>query len=185
MLLAASPHKDGYTARLAEAFLSAAEDSEIRRFDAFGLGLLYCDDCGGCRRTPGSCVKTDGMGEVYAAFEWAEVIVIATPVYFNGVPAPLKTLFDRCQCLYVKRFVHRIPCAGRKKIGVLLAASGSSDEESDHVRAQVRQVLSCAGASLYGTVFLLHTDTLSPDDMEDALQQTRALFASVSEKLRA
>ena len=51
--------------------------------------------CGWCDENVG-CVFDD-MDEFFADFEQADYIVITTPVYNGGVPAPLKAVVDRFQ----------------------------------------------------------------------------------------
>ena len=51
--------------------------------------------CDGCMRNGGTCVLRDDMAEVLRLFQEADVLVLATPVYFYGVSAQIKTFIDR------------------------------------------------------------------------------------------
>lgn len=50
--------------------------------------------CYGCRNTH-LCVQKDDMGEILEKMVQADVIVLATPVYFYSLSGQLKTLIDR------------------------------------------------------------------------------------------
>ena len=56
----------------------------------------------------------DAMQEIYPRIDSADALVIATPVYFAGVPAVLKALYDRCPST-AKRLL-RIPGANHNDI---------------------------------------------------------------------
>ena len=58
------------------------------------LNIDYCSACYGCKKT-GHCVKDDDMERVIEKMRAADVIVLATPVYFFTMNAQLKTMIDR------------------------------------------------------------------------------------------
>lgn len=78
-------------------------------FDVRTLHIEPCIDCSVCRTHWGQCTFSDDMNAVYAALQTARVLVIAAPVYYNGLPGRLKTLVDRCQMLFMCDFSHHRP----------------------------------------------------------------------------
>ncbi len=58
------------------------------------LKIDYCSACYACK-TKGHCVKQDDMEQVIAKMWDADVIVLATPVYFYSMCAQMKTMIDR------------------------------------------------------------------------------------------
>ncbi|RLI21920.1 flavodoxin family protein [Candidatus Bathyarchaeota archaeon] len=46
-------------------------------------------------KTPGKCIHNDDMEKVYPKLKEADILVFGTPVYIDGMPGPMKTLFDR------------------------------------------------------------------------------------------
>ena len=46
-------------------------------------------------RHEGRCVLQDDMAQLLEQYEWAQVLVLATPVYFYGISAQMKTFIDR------------------------------------------------------------------------------------------
>ena len=54
-----------------------------------------CKACDVCMKNNGTCVQQDDMAEVLESFKKADVLVLATPVYFYGICAQMKTFIDR------------------------------------------------------------------------------------------
>jgi len=67
------------------------------------------------------------MREVYPRIDGADAIVIASPVYFAGVPATLKALYDRCQPYWVRRYLLAAPPRLPRRPGALLLVRGGGD----------------------------------------------------------
>ena len=82
-----------------------------------------CTGCGSCSTT-GDCVLVDDMDVVYRALDEAAALVVGAPVYFLGVPAPLKAVIDRCQCRWARRYVLGID-PGPERPGAFLSTAGS------------------------------------------------------------
>lgn len=97
LILSGSPRKKGNSQRLCEAFKQGAEESghavQLVRLAERKIG--YCLACDACMRNNGVCVQKDDMAELLEAYARADVLVLATPVYFYGICAQLKTFIDR------------------------------------------------------------------------------------------
>lgn len=97
LILSGSPRRKGNSQRLCEAFARGAEESghsvELVRLAEKTIG--YCMACNACMRNGGVCVQKDDMAGLLEAYEKADVLVLATPVYFYGICAQLKTFIDR------------------------------------------------------------------------------------------
>ena len=61
----------------------------------------YCNACYACRES-GVCVLKDGMQEVLEKMAWADVIVMASPVYFYSIDAQMKAVIDRTLAQWTK-----------------------------------------------------------------------------------
>ena len=92
LIITGSPREKGNSCTLAEAFRQGAEKSgnEVKVFDAHNRRIgfysgptLLCED------------GDETAGELHQLLGWADVLVFATPVYFMGVTAGLKTVMDR------------------------------------------------------------------------------------------
>lgn len=63
--------------------------------------IHYCRGCYGCMRS-GKCVQKDDMAQVLDSMIAADVIVLATPVYFYTMCAQMKTVIDRTVARYTE-----------------------------------------------------------------------------------
>jgi multimeric flavodoxin WrbA len=105
-----SPRKGGNSDQLLDLVLEGARQAGadvdavyVRRLDLSG-----CRECGGCDET-GKCVLDDDMQAVYDRLDWAEAIVVGSPVFFYGPPAQLKALIDRSQAMWSRRMLNKKP----------------------------------------------------------------------------
>lgn len=101
----ASPHMDkGNTAMILNPFLEGMKEAGAD-VDLFYISRLKIEPCRGdlsCWLTlPGECAVKDDMQMLYPKFHEADIIIFAAPVYYLGVPGPLKNLIDRQMPLHV------------------------------------------------------------------------------------
>ena len=96
LILAGSPRKGGNSDLLCGAFARGAEEAghEVEMVYIQDLDIHPCLACYGCRGT-GTCVQKDGMAAVLDKMVGADVLVLATPVYFYSMSGQMKTLIDR------------------------------------------------------------------------------------------
>ncbi len=94
----ASQRRSQWTESMLHTFLEGigAAKEDVTYFYPRSLKVEPCRGCGACEHT-GTCIIQDEMQEVYRAIEESDMMVIASPVYFNGVPAPFKSIVDRTQ----------------------------------------------------------------------------------------
>ena len=75
----------------------------------------FCRDYDSCMRNGGTCVLMVDMAENLKLFQKADVLVLATPVYFYGISAQMKTFIDRTYPIWQhlgKKEVYYIISAG-------------------------------------------------------------------------
>jgi len=98
-----SPRGDrGVTAHVLAPFLEGMRDGGART-SLLRTCELDIGPCLGCRKcwteTNGACVQKDDMQSVYTKLKAADVLVLATPVFFDCMTGPMKGLLDRCVAL--------------------------------------------------------------------------------------
>ena len=101
VVLSGSPRKDGNTALLTEAFMEGAKTAgkNISLFRVAGLQIGGCRGCGHCFKHQGVCVQKDDMPPILDALRTADVLVLASPVYYFNVSAQIKLAIDRFYAL--------------------------------------------------------------------------------------
>lgn len=93
------------TWRLTSAFMEGigAHEKSTRdqapSIETLHIGDLNIKPCLGCfscwSKTPGTCCLHDDMQTIIDKMLWADVIIWSFPLYYFGVPGPLKNLIDR------------------------------------------------------------------------------------------
>jgi len=101
-----SPRKGGNSDQLLDKVLEGAQSAgaEVKRIYARDLKISGCRECGGCEKT-GKCVVNDEMQTVYPLLEEADVIFLASPIFFYGLTAQLKAIVDRAQAMWSKKML--------------------------------------------------------------------------------
>lgn len=96
LVLAGSPRKGGNSDLLCDELIKGAEISGnvVEKVYVQDLKISSCRACYGCRNT-GKCVQNDDMEELLDKMIAADVIVMATPVYFYSMDGQMKTMIDR------------------------------------------------------------------------------------------
>ncbi|OGR36153.1 MAG: hypothetical protein A2091_02175 [Desulfuromonadales bacterium GWD2_61_12] len=92
-----SPRKEGNSATVTEHFLRCAETlgATTERFFLNDLPLRGCQACNACKSSHDHCVISDGLSAALEAVFHADLVVMATPVYYGDVTAQLKAFIDR------------------------------------------------------------------------------------------
>ena len=96
LVISASPRKGGNSDTLCDEFIRGVQESgnQAEKIFLASRKIGYCIGCG-VRNTTHKCVQKDEMAEILDKMVDADVIVLATPVYFYTMDAQMKTLIDR------------------------------------------------------------------------------------------
>lgn len=104
LILSGSPRKNGNSDILCNQFLKGAQESGNNAEKIFicDKNINYCIGCGACFGNPNYCSQKDDMGQILEKMIKANVIVMATPIYFYTMDGQMKTLIDRCCSAYTE-----------------------------------------------------------------------------------
>ena len=96
LVISSSPRKNGNSDMLCDRFSQGAAESghKVEKIFLASKNIGYCRGCGVCNSTH-QCVQKDDMAEILDKMVKADVIVLATPVYFYTMDGQMKTLIDR------------------------------------------------------------------------------------------
>ena len=172
----ASPRRNGNTEMLLDKALEGAKErgAEIEKVVLRDLKFVPCQACGGCEKT-GVCVIKDDFQSVYKLLKESNFFILATPLYFSGVSAYGKSMFDRCQCIWVAKYRLRKPIAPKSSTrrGVLISSRGMPGiADFEHVRAEVKSFFSVNNIVYFDEVLIDDCDGKGPvRNREDVLQK--------------
>jgi multimeric flavodoxin WrbA len=110
-----SPRRGGNTELLLEEALKGAEreGAEVERIYLSDFTITPCKECHGCDNT-GNCVILDDMEKIYPKLLEANVLILASPIFFYGVTAWAKALIDRSQALWARKYLIKDPSLGKE-----------------------------------------------------------------------
>jgi multimeric flavodoxin WrbA len=187
LAIASSPRIGGNSEALLDACLESVSEAGVsyEKLSICDLTIAGCTNCGGCSDT-GSCVVDDDMPTLFRKFEEYPNIVISTPVFFMALPAQLKAAIDRCQAIWVRKYLlrRRMPDHDRRR-GFLIQVAGMKGEKMfDGGRITI--------AALFGTLDYKFKDTLNLKDIDSfgaihehptALDQARQMGREIVSEL--
>lgn len=103
LILSSSPRKHGNSSALCDRFMEGAVEAnhQVEKVVLAEKTINHCTGCYACRRS-GRCAQHDDMAPILDSMVAADVIVMATPVYFYTMCAQMKTVIDRTVPQYTK-----------------------------------------------------------------------------------
>jgi multimeric flavodoxin WrbA len=102
IVLNGSPRPNGNTAAMVEAFAKGASENGhqitvVPVCQKRIAGYLACEYCH--TRGNGHCIQQDDMQEVYPVLDAAEMIVLASPIYYHSLSGQLQCAINRIYAL--------------------------------------------------------------------------------------
>jgi len=127
--IAGSPRRGGNTDLLLNQLMDGAlsQGAEAKQVILSELSISPCRHCDGCLKT-GKCVIDDDMQWLHMNLRQADRIALASPVFFMGVTAQTKAMIDRCQAIWVIKYVLKLPVAmdpGKLRQGMFVSVGGT------------------------------------------------------------
>ena len=136
VVLMGSPNRAGSTALLVDSFVKGAEESghTCGVIDVCRANVHPCTGCVRCGYE-GPCAQRDGMEEIREKLLAADMVVFATPLYYYGMSAQLKTVVDRF-CAFNSSLNRR-----RLKSALLTVAWNADDWTFDALSAHYKTLV--------------------------------------------
>ena len=146
LVLTGSPRKNGNSATLADNFIKGAQEAghHIERFDAAFKKVHSCVACNHCGMD-GDCIFNDDFNFVREHIVDADAVVFATPMYYFGISAQLKTVIDRFYAINGK--IHR-----PKKAVLLMTYANTAASEAKPILSYYETLLNYLGWTDAGRV---------------------------------
>jgi multimeric flavodoxin WrbA len=104
LILSSSPRRGGNSDLLSGEFMKGALQSghQVEKVFLKDKKINYCTGCGSCNSKSKDCSQKDDMPELLQKMLSADVIAMATPVYFYTMCGQMKTLIDRTVARYTE-----------------------------------------------------------------------------------
>ena len=174
LILEGSPRLNGNSCILSDEFARGAEESGcmVEKIPVARKRVGGCLGCNACYKNGGVCVQKDGMAEIREKMGAADVIVLASPIYFYSMTAQLKAVIDRSYAFFSQ-------LAG-KTFYFIISCAAPDAALTETMQAALRGFTCCVPDSVEGGV-LLGIGANEPGDvrdfpaMEQAYQMGRSL----------
>lgn len=164
--LQGSPRNNANTAILLQWFLDEAErlGARTNNLAVAHKTIIPCQECGICE-TEGFCPIDDDMQQIYHLQRQADVIVMATPIFFYGPTAQMKALIDRSQALWARKYTTKLTDPGRKwRRGFLLSLGATKGKNLfEGISLTAKYFFDAVGASFEGS--LTYREIEGPGDI--------------------
>ena len=148
LVLSSSPRRGGNSDLLCDQFISGAKEAGHHAEKIFlkDRKINYCTGCGTCFNGAKSCPQKDNMPNILDKMVAADVIVMATPVYFYTMCAQMKTLIDRTCARYTE--------ISNKEFYFIVTAADESKPAMERTIEEFRGFTYCLeGATVKGIIY--------------------------------
>lgn len=142
LILSGSPRKNGNSATLCREFARGVRESGHHAEIVFlrDKKISYCLACYHCKNSGGVCAIRDDMADILDQMNAAQVIVMASPVYFYSIGAQMKALIDRTVAQWRK--------IKNKEFYYIMTAAEDSDTAMDCTLECFRGFAKCLEGSI-------------------------------------
>ena len=187
--LAGSPRRNGNTELLLDQALAGAASlgGQIEKIVLADREIYPCRHCDDCIET-GICTIKDDMQYLHSKLKTADRLILATPLFFMSVTAQTKLVIDRCQALWVEKYLLNIRRTsgsdGSRRRGLFLSVGGLRRTGLfDPVRATVRAFFATCDLAYDDELLLPGVDRKGainehPAALQDAFTAGRRLVTS-------
>ena len=174
VILVGSVRKNGNTVRLAQSFAEgAAKNNNVEIVSVDDYNVKPCIGCNSCFTREGNqCFQDDDMVQIYEKLRNADIVVVASPVYFYGISAQLKAVVDRLHTPMRNTF--RI-----KKLGLFLVGAAELPNLFEPIIMQYQMVLDFFKLESIGTVLVHGVKDIGDIEGSPALREAYELGDSI------
>ncbi|MEK7281918.1 MAG: flavodoxin family protein [Chloroflexota bacterium] len=186
-----SPRWGGNSELLLDKALAGAQSqgAVVEKIVLNDLDIRPCQHCDGCLHT-GLCIVDDDMQPLHHKLIAADRLILSAPIFFMGLPAQAKVAVDRCQALWVTKYLlkRRHPYAkdGSRRRGLWLGVGGrTGPNRFDASRATVQAFFATCDVTyedelLYPGVDAYQEILKHPTALEEAYAAGRRFGAEIS-----
>ena len=177
LILEGSPNRHGSSNLLADEFIRGAREAghTVSVIDAAHAELHPCTGCVRCGYE-GPCVQKDDMDAIYPHYKDADLVVLASPMYYWSLSGQLKCAFDRLFAVMELSPSYENPV---KDCVLLMAAEGDTESNFEPVRHYYHALLERLGWKDCGIVYAggnMHVGDIAG---KPQLEEAEALGASI------
>jgi multimeric flavodoxin WrbA len=170
-----SPRRGGNTEILLDEALRGASDhgGSCEKVVLRDLKITPCLEIYKCAKD-GVCAINDDMQDLFPKIEQAQRIIIASPIFFYSVSAWTKAMIDRCQSLWAKKYILKLPVSPvpHRKGAFISVAATRGKKLFDGVRLTIKYFFDAIDVTYSDELLVRGVDDKGEvRKQEEALQQ--------------
>lgn len=165
LVINASSATNGHTNIAVKTYLKVFNNkANIKHYELRKLKYKGCIDCKSCYKT-GECIFKDDITELYHDYDVADVIIVASPIYFLSVSSQLKAVIDRTQAIWSSKYKLKksIINKNKKRFGIFIATAGAdlASNLSLAARAIINMFFKAINAKYTDEIIIYNTDNIA------------------------
>lgn len=166
-ILNGSPRKENTTA-MVQAFMDGAKEAghEVEEYQVGKMKISGCLACEYCHtKGEGTCIQKDDLAKIMPAYEDADMIVFASPIYYFTMTAQMEAAIQRVYCIGKPK----------KAAKVALLLSSGSPGVYDAALAQINCFCGYTGIELAGVITANGAENKSEAKLAEVKEFAKAL----------
>lgn len=183
LILMGSPRLSGNTAELCKPFMEACKENgaDVRYVTLANKSIHPCAGCYVCQEVSGEygCVQRDDMYSVVKDIRWADLIVLATPIYAWYCAAPMKNVLDRHYGLNKYYGSAEGSLWAGKKVAILATHGYEGAYATDPFEMGVERLCKHSDLTYLGLYSVQDEDNLASFQTEEAVEGAKAFARKI------
>lgn len=171
-----SPRPDGNSAAIAGRLcdLARGRGVEVASFFLNTMAFRGCQGCLACKGPLGHCCLKDDLTDVLARVAAADILVLASPVYYGDVSSQLKGFIDRTYSFIVPELFgkkHMTRLAAGRKLAMVLTQGFRGEKLFDDIYPKYRRFFGYYGFDHACVIRQCGVDPESSSKLRDAAME--------------
>lgn len=186
VVLMGSPRLQGNTAELCKPFIQELEKSgaAVHYIPLANKTISPCKGCYACQDVEGvyGCIQSDDMQEIVSEIEWADCIVLATPIYSWYCTSSMKMMLDRHYGLNKYYGKAKGSLWAGKKVAILATHGYDREYATSPFVMGIQRLCVHSKLEYVGMYSVQDTDNLSSFQTKEAVEGTKAFARSLIQR---
>ena len=182
LILMGRPRLHGNTAELCKPLMEELRDSAaVHYIELENLNINPCKGCYACQNVAGEygCPQQDDMHRIAEEIQWADCIVLATPIYAWYCTASMKAVLDRHYGLNKFYGSAEGSLWAGKKVAILATHGYEGAYATDPFEIGIQRLCDHSDLKYIGMYSVQDEDDLASFRTEDAVSGARAFARQI------
>ena len=174
-----SPREVGNSSKIANHLCAAMEAKGVsaNSFHLNKLRYIGCQSCMTCKGKSEICILKDDLTEVLSEVKFADIIVLASPIFFGDISAQMKGFIDRTYSYLEPDYTSRL--LPGKKLVMILAQGDPDKKHFDDVYPRYNEFFKWHGIKESYLIRAFYSANKESTPLDDAYREADATAANL------